>query len=197
MLIDRILPKRGAAALPMLLAVGLLAAAAVPTAAAPVPLTSLTAPAGAETAPTSPVEGSWRADKDGSEITVAPCGQGFCGSLSWVVIPKEFHAQCKQMDRDSFIAAMVDDKNPDASQRSRPILGLTMLTLKPTNDANTFDAHIYNVQDGKSYDISAWVVNNGNTLRIGGGCFAGICAMTEDWPRVAVRPTPDYTCGPG
>jgi hypothetical protein len=32
-------------------------------------------------------------------------------------------------------------------------------------------------------------------LRLGGGCLMGLCAVTQDWPRVPPRDnTPDFTC---
>ena len=161
--------------------------AAMPAGAAPIALSSILA---------SPIEGTWKT-LNGTELTVAPCPEGFCGTLSWIVIPKQYSAMCEQ-DKAAFGAAMVDLKNPDPSLRTRPMLGLQILTLKPTNDPLAFTAHIYSAEDGKSYDGNVWVVNNNQTLRLGGGCIGSICAVTQDWPKVPTREgTPDFTCEGG
>jgi uncharacterized protein (DUF2147 family) len=166
-------------------ALSLLAALpALPAAAAPVALSSLIS---------SPIEGTWRTE-NGTEVTIAPCPEGFCGSLSWVVIPKANSAQCNQ-DKAAFGALMTDMNNQNKALRKRPILGMQMLTVKPTGDPLSFTASIYNAEDGKTYDGLIWVVNGNSTLRLGGGCIASMCVITQDWPRVPERPdTPDFTC---
>ena len=37
---------------------------------------------------TAPIEGTWKT-LNGTEINIAPCEDGFCGTLSWIVIPPE------------------------------------------------------------------------------------------------------------
>ncbi|HVY52324.1 MAG TPA: DUF2147 domain-containing protein [Devosia sp.] len=163
-----------------------LAVAAIgpPVVAAPMPLSSMIG---------SPIEGSWRT-QNGTEVTIAPCPEGYCGTLSWIVIPPEYSAQCEQ-DKAAFGAQMLDQRNPNKALRNRPLVGMQMMTLKPTNDPLAFTAHIYNSEDGKSYDGNAWVVDNNNTLRLGGGCVGSICVVTQDWPRVPPRAgAPDFTC---
>jgi uncharacterized protein (DUF2147 family) len=165
----------------------LAAAGAVPAAADSVPLTSLIGP---------PITGTWKT-QDGTEITISPCDQGLCGYLTWVIIPKDFAAQCKQMDHASFSAAMVDQKNPDKSLQTRPILNLQMMTVTPTNDPATYTAQIYNPNDGSTNNIEAFLLDSNNTLRIGGACIGSICAVTQDWPRVTAHAgSPDYACKP-
>ena len=157
-----------------------------PTLAAPVPLSTLVS---------SPVEGTWKT-QDGPEITVTSCPEGFCGTLSWVVMPKAYQSMCEQ-NKAAFGALMLDEKNADPALRTRPILGLQMLTLAPTGDPNAFTAKIYNPQDGSTNDISVWIVAQ-DTMRIGGACLGTICAVTQDWPRVSPREvTPDFSCEGG
>lgn len=156
----------------------------LPAIAAPIALSSFLA---------SPVEGTWRTEK-GTELTVAPCDAGFCGTLSWIVVPPEYSAICQQ-DKAAFGTAMVDLKNADPALRTRPMLGLQILTLKPTDDPLAFTVHIYNAEDGKDYDGSVWIMNNNETLRMGGGCLGNMCAVTQDWPKVPARDvSPDFTC---
>jgi uncharacterized protein (DUF2147 family) len=153
--------------------------------AAPVPLSSLVA---------SPVEGSWKT-QNGTEITIAPCPEGYCGTLSWIVVPPEYSGLCEK-DKAAFGAQMLDLRNPDKTLRSRPLLGMQIMSLKPTGDPLAFTAHIYNSEDGKSYDGNAWIVDHNDTLRLGGGCVGSLCVVTQDWPRVPTREgPPDFTCG--
>ncbi len=138
------------------------------------------------------IEGAWQT-QGGTEVTVVPCGTYYCGELSWIVIPHEHSAECSA-DRDKFATEMLDMQNPNPTLRSRSLIGLVMMTLKPTGDPNRYDAHIYSSQDGKTYDGSVKVEGGGNTLSLQ-QCL-GICVTVQAWPRVPVRPgPPDFTCG--
>jgi uncharacterized protein (DUF2147 family) len=142
------------------------------------------------------IEGTWRT-LNGTEISVDRCGDGYCGLLSWIVIPKEQSGMCKSMAKEAFASLMLDYNNADQSLQSRPLLGVEMLKLKPTKDDDAYTASIYNAEDGKTYDVLVWVMG-GDTLRLGGGCLGSMCAVTQDWPRVPERPaTPDFTCDGG
>lgn len=141
----------------------------------------------------SPVEGTWRT-LNGSEIFVQPCDEGYCGSLSHIVIPPEQSGLCRSLDKDTFAPLILDYNNTDRALQTRSLLGAQMLTLRPTGDPNSFVASIYNAQDGKIYDGMAWVLND-SILRFGGGCVASICAVTQDWPKVPDREAaPDFSC---
>ncbi len=145
----------------------------------------------------SPAEGSWRT-LNGTEIAITPCPTGFCGTLSWVVIPRAQSEQCRAMDKLSFASLMMDYKNPDKTLQTRPILGMPMMTLTPTNDPRAFRASVYNPEDGSTNNVSVWIIDHDRTLRLGGGCVGSMCVVTQDWPRAPVREgTPDFTCDGG
>lgn len=138
----------------------------------------------------APVEGTWQT-QGGTEVTVVPCGSSYCGLLSWIVIPPDHSADCRA-DREKFASQMLDYTNPDPALRSRPLVGMQMMSLKPTNNPTRYDVHLYNTQDGKSYD--GVVVVDGNTLNL--QSCVGICFTVQSWPRVPTRPgPPDFTCG--
>jgi uncharacterized protein (DUF2147 family) len=142
----------------------------------------------------APIEGTWRT-LNGTEITVAPCGAEFCGTLSWIVIPEQQRSVCQLMPKDEFGSLILDYNNPDRTQQTRSLLGAQMMKVMPTRDPNAYSARIYNAEDGSTNDVLLWVVK-GTTLRLGGGCVASMCLVTQDWPRVGQRETvPDYTCG--
>lgn len=148
--------------------------------------------ASASAAYAAPIEGTWQVQgQDGTEVAIAPCGADYCGTLSWIVIPHAYSAKCNA-DRAAFAAAMIDTKNPDPSLRNRSLIGLQILTLKPTADPARYDVHIYSSADGKSYDGSALV--QGDSLQLQ-QCL-GICVTVQTWPRVPDRPGPaDFSCG--
>lgn len=174
---------------PVLMGLVLATMAVVPALAEGVPLTSLM----------SPAEGTWRT-QNGTEVTVAPCptGQGLCGTLSWVLIPKANSDQCKGTDHAAFASLMMDYKNPDKAQQTRPVLGLNMMQLTPTNDPTAFTVRVYNPEDGSTNDGQLYILNNGQTLRIGGGCVNAMCVESQDWPKVPDREgTPDFSCDGG
>lgn len=148
-------------------------------------------------APLAPIEGTWKT-LNGAEITVAACPTGFCGTMSWVLIPKAQADICRSIPHADFAQLMVDMRNPDKSQQTRPILGMQMMTIPPSNNPTAYTAKIYNAQDGSTNDINVWIVNNGTTMRIGGGCLGAVCVVTQDWPKVPPRdPSPDFSCEGG
>jgi uncharacterized protein (DUF2147 family) len=141
----------------------------------------------------TPVEGTWRT-LTGTEINVQPCGQVFCGTFSFIMIPPGKDAEvCKSMAKKDFASVMLDYKNPDKALQSRPLLGLQAATVAPTSDPAAYTANIYNAEEGKAYDVLLWV--KGDTLTLGAGCLGSMCAVTQDWPRVPDREAPDFSCG--
>ena len=165
-----------------------LLAAVTSATAAPVALSSLMG---------SPAQGTWRT-LNGTEITIAPCDAGFCGAITWVVVPKKNADLCRATEKTAFASLMLDYSNPDKSLQTRPILGLNMLTLTPTNDPTSFTVKVYNPQDGSTNDAQVFILNGGSTLRIGGGCIGNMCVQSQDWPKAADRlDGPGFTCEGG
>jgi len=152
-----------------------------PVSAAPVPLSAFLA---------SPVEGSYRSE-NGAEVRIAPCDGDFCGTLNWIVVPKEHADMCRQ-DKLAFGNLMLDYKNPDPALQSRSVIGLPFVTLHPTGDPRAFNVTVYDVQNGQSYDGAASVTDGDSNLQLRFGCVANVCVATLNWPRL-----PDRTDGPG
>lgn len=115
--------------------------------------------------------GVW-ADEDGaSNIEITPCGDYLCGQVVWLK-----HAT------DASGRPQTDDKNPDESLRSRPILGLTIIEgLKPDDNNTRLKGRVYNADDGKSYDL--YLEPQGETMSVE-GCFFLILCGTQTWTRV-------------
>jgi uncharacterized protein (DUF2147 family) len=118
------------------------------------------APAGAD--PT----GVW-VEKDGDTIRVFPCGQGFCATIASV-----------EPRRDSETGKPRTDKNnADAAKRSRPLVGIRVLTATRPNGPGKWSGTLYDVDRGRSF--------SGNLVELGPdairieGCALGLCGGEE------------------
>ena len=133
--------------------------------------------------PPDPIEGVWRTLL-ASEITIAACEVGFCGTLSTIVVPSEGltaedYAAAQAMPVESY----TDQRNPDPALRDRPMLGLQILTLLPSSKPNVYDGEIYNPEDGNTY--SGYVELLGpDALRLNGCVLFNVICRGEDWVRV-------------
>lgn len=133
------------------------------------------------------IEGIWQTHEL-SEVTIALCPEGFCGILSKIVVPREGlteeeYAAAQAMPVESF----TDLRNPDPALRSRPMLGLQILTLLPSSKPNVYDGEIYNPQDGNIY--SGYVEMLGpDQMRLNGCVLYNIICQGQDWVRVIPEP---------
>jgi uncharacterized protein (DUF2147 family) len=139
-----------------------------------------------EAAPVSPVEGVWRTQLL-SEVTIAACPEGFCGTLSHIVVPEgmlsgaEAEAAAAMSPEDFF-----DYRNEDPALRDRPMMGLQILTLWQGKEPHIFDGEIYNPEDGKTYSGFVEMIGPA-TLRLNGCVLFNVVCRGEDWTRVPVE----------
>jgi len=131
------------------------------------------------------IEGVWRT-KLLSEVTIASCDRGHCGTLSRIVVPEgmlngaEAEAAAAMAPEDFF-----DHRNEDPALRGRPMLGLQILTLWQGKEPHVFDGEIYNPEDGKTY--SGYIEMIGpDMLRLNGCVLFNVVCRGEDWTRVPV-----------
>lgn len=114
--------------------------------------------------------GTWLTEKGDARIRVAPCGKAMCGTIVWIrdaIDPKTGKAP-------------VDDSNPDASKRSRKIVGIRIFAM--SKDANgVWAGGIYNSDDGKTY--AGKLVPMGDTQLQVNGCAGALCGG-EMWRKV-------------
>jgi uncharacterized protein (DUF2147 family) len=115
--------------------------------------------------------GMWLTQQGDAQIRLAKCGRAMCGTVAWLrdaIDPKTGHPP-------------MDDKNPDASKRTRKILGMRIFAMEPDgNGAYTGD--IYNADDGKTY--KGRLVPRGNEDLEVQGCNASNLCGFEMWSRV-------------
>ncbi|HVW94087.1 MAG TPA: DUF2147 domain-containing protein [Devosia sp.] len=139
--------------------------------------------------PASPIEGVWLTAAK-SELTVAPCPDGFCGSITKIVVPDDIYKQNKAAIESMGGADHATDvMNKDPALRSRPILGLQILTLHAGNKPQIYDGTIYNPQDGNTYSGYVEVLGP-DKIRLNGCILYNTICKGEDWTRVP-QPEPE------
>lgn len=119
-----------------------------------------------------PAEGVWLVQAKDARVKIAPCpshaGQ-LCGDIVWLRAPHDESGQPKH-----------DIHNSDASLRSRPLMGLTMIRdFRSAGPGRWEGGKIYDPHSGKTYASKMRVV--GDTLKVD-GCVLMIC-KTQTWTR--------------
>ena len=139
------------------------------------------------TPPPHPIEGTWRTVLN-SEITIAPCPEGFCGALSKIVVPTEgLSAEEIAAAQTMPVETFTDQRNKDPELRNRPMLGLQILTLKPSDQPHVLNGDIYNPQDGNTYSGYVEILGP-DMVRLNGCVMFNVICRGEDWVRVIPEP---------
>ena len=127
------------------------------------------------------VEGTWVTPEQ-AEMTIAPCGEALCGTLSKIVITEQ-HVQQYGTDATSIkVEDLTDMFNEDPALKDRPMLGLQILTLRATDNPWRFEGEIYNPRDGKTY-AGEMQVTGADTVVLK-GCALYILCQEQTWTRV-------------
>lgn len=113
-----------------------------------------------------PVNGRWITADRAAEVEIGRCGVNLCGRIVRIVTATPG-------------APTTDVSNPDPAQRTKPILGLAILTGF-TDDGDDWHGKIYDPRKGKTYK-SILVRQPNGTLKVQ-GCIAFFC-QTQVWTR--------------
>lgn len=108
--------------------------------------------------------GVWLHPENGSHVKMYACGTRLCASILKITDDQK-----------------ADDKNPDASKRSRPIIGLVILSAKKVAP-NKWSGRMYNRADGKTYTGTITVSGRGSLSL--SGCTMAIFCKSAVWTRV-------------
>jgi uncharacterized protein (DUF2147 family) len=108
--------------------------------------------------------GTWKHPENGSNISMFKCGSGLCAKI--VSAPD---------------GQKTDDKNADESKRSRPIIGLSIMSGAQKTSTG-WSGQIYNRMDGKTYSGNI-TVKSKSALELQ-GCSMGVFCKTVTWSRV-------------
>ena len=109
--------------------------------------------------------GTWLNPDDKSNIELYKCGEGLCAKITKLVDAKA-----------------VDEKNPDAAKRDRPIVGLVIMDGAKKSGANKWSGTLYNRADGKEYSGTV-TVKSKSELDLS-GCVAAVFCKTVTFKRV-------------
>lgn len=127
------------------------------------PLLAASAAASAQ----SSIEGLWLNDDHKGLVRIEPCGRHLCGTIAKVL-------------NKSPDAPKTDIHNPDPRLRSRPILGLPVLTGFSGSGGSWKGGRAYDPESGKSYK-SYLELNPDGSLKVS-GCVLFICESRR-WTR--------------
>ncbi|MFZ2998051.1 DUF2147 domain-containing protein [Sphingobium sp.] len=114
-----------------------------------------------------PVTGRWATVEGKAIVQIAPCGRELCGRIEKIVKPTPGRPH-------------TDTNNPDPALRSRPLVGLPLLTGFADAGAH-WKGTIYDPESGKSY-TSKMSRNKDGTLKVQ-GCIAFFC-KTQTWTAI-------------
>jgi uncharacterized protein (DUF2147 family) len=106
--------------------------------------------------------GVWLA-RDGAHVRVAPCGTYLCATVLKTKSPLDPETGQPWTDKHSH----------DPAERSRPLVGIAVLSSLTPAGPGKWSGRLYNVDDGESYDGHLLELN-ARTIRIE-GCAIGIC----------------------
>ena len=109
--------------------------------------------------------GVWRHPENGSHVEVYKCGEGLCAKIVKVDDGQK-----------------TDDKNKDAAKRSRPILGLVIMSGAKKSGDNAWKGDLYNRADGGTYS-GTLTVKSKSAMDLA-GCTAVVLCKTTTWTRV-------------
>lgn len=117
--------------------------------------------------------GKWINPSGEGQIQIYKRGNQFFGKLVWLKFPNDEETGKPKTDK----------RNPDATLRSHPTLGLEILKGFTFNGDDTYDdGTIYDPKNGKTY--SCKMTLDGERLRIRGYIGISLLGRTEVWTRV-------------
>jgi uncharacterized protein (DUF2147 family) len=120
------------------------------------------------------VFGRWATPGVSAVVELAPCGDGvtLCGTIRWLWDALDERGRSR-----------TDAQNADTSLRTRPMVGLTILSgLKPDSGGG-WQGRIYNPEDGQTY--RATVKRRGADTLVVEGCMLIACSK-QVWRRASV-----------
>jgi uncharacterized protein (DUF2147 family) len=126
----------------------------------------LSAPILAETA-----EGTWLSEDGGTKVRIVNCGGKLCGTVIWLDEP---------LDRATG-KPKTDKLNPDPAKRTRPLVGLQVVTGMTPSGPNKWSGSIYNADDGRTYKAHLSVEGTSRAKVV--GCVLAVLCKGHVWTR--------------
>jgi uncharacterized protein (DUF2147 family) len=139
--------------------------------------------ASAASAQSPSVMGTWLTASGLAQVRIGPCPDAASGPICGTVVGLN---NAKGPDGNAVAADMATDyRNPDPALRTRKVIGMPLIWgFKKTADANAFeDGHIYNGENGKTYNANISLQPDGK-LRLRGYVGTPMLGETQLWTRV-------------
>jgi uncharacterized protein (DUF2147 family) len=96
---------------------------------------------------TDDILGIWKTELDESKVEVYRCGENICGKIVWLKRPVYTDGSDGQIG-----TPIIDRKNPDPAQRTRPLIGLQIMQgFSEQGDTTWGGGSCYDPKSGKSY----------------------------------------------
>lgn len=118
-------------------------------------------------------EGYWLTENKRSVIHVTKCYDSLCGNIHWIIEG----------------GMQYDEKNPDASERRKPMCGLKLMWGFRPDGSDWKDGKIYKADDGDIYNANVTLVDK-NTLKLRGYVGIPLFGKTQKWTRVSSEDYP-------
>lgn len=118
------------------------------------------------------VLGKWLNPTGEGQIEIYKKGDKYFGKLVWIKDPTDENGKPKK-----------DEKNPNESLRSKPILGLEILKNFVFDDGKWVDGSIYDPKSGKTYSCKL-TLKDDKQLSIRGYIGVSLIGRTEVWKRI-------------
>lgn len=128
--------------------------------------------------------GTWLTEDGGTAVEIARCDNALCGQIVWLE---------RATEEDG--SERLDANNPDPALRSRPLLGLQVLSGcsgEPDGKGRWTDGELYDHESGKTYYRTTLSFEAPDTVRLKGS--AGVVhngrvvtskfGRTQSWTRV-------------
>lgn len=112
--------------------------------------------------------GVWRTPVDEGLVRIEQCGPAICGHVAG---SSKLRAKPDQ----------TDVRNPDPSQRTRPIMGLLMMKVLPLAPGRWGEGWVYDPRNGGTFKAKIEMTPDGR-LRLT-GCVAPLLCQTQTWTR--------------
>jgi uncharacterized protein (DUF2147 family) len=116
--------------------------------------------------------GVWLTQAGDARVRVSKCGGGICGVIVWL----------REAIDPATGRPAVDNKNPNPSLATRPMIGLPLFSAMRSSGPNKWSGQIYNADDGGIY-ASSVSISGPDSLHVE-GCVGALCGG-ETWTRAA------------
>jgi len=118
--------------------------------------------------------GTWLTENGRAQVRIVNCGGALCGNIVWLKEP---------IDPDTH-QPKLDKYNPDASLRSRPLLGVPIvLDMKPAGP-DKWDGHVYKAdEDSPGIYTGSFAMTGPNTAELKGCVMGGLICKSQTWTR--------------